>query len=110
MLSTSTCSALDKNGQTDTLRPQDLSFSDNIVTGLEMVLHLGGSPVLETVQDSEDITVKEEVDEKYIEVSTTRDSNLVLPSGRMFGRITQKGPILKAGGIEKPQHHLERIF
>ncbi len=34
-----------------------------------MVLHLGGSPVLETVQDSEDITVKEEVDEKYIEVS-----------------------------------------
>jgi hypothetical protein len=35
-----------------------------------MVLHLGGSPVLETVQDSEDITVKEEVDEKYIEVST----------------------------------------
>jgi len=35
-----------------------------------MVLHLGGSLVLETVQDSEDITVKEEVDEKYIEVST----------------------------------------
>jgi hypothetical protein len=90
VFSISNCSALalNKNGPTDTLRPQDLSFRDNIVTGLEMVLHLGGSPVLETVQDSEDITVKEEVDEKYIEVSTTRESNPVLPSGRMFGCIT----------------------
>jgi hypothetical protein len=98
------------------MRPQDLSFSDNIVTGLEMVLHLGGSPVLETVQDSEDITVKEEVDEKYIEVSTQENQisccQVVLKgpkSTKIFleGCIYWKMPSLLASSCLTPSHQLE---
>jgi hypothetical protein len=76
-----------------------------------MVLHLGGSPVLETVQDSEDITVKEEVDEKYIEVSTQGNQIQCCQVAECSAaEPTTKGPILKACDIRNLQQSFRIIF